>query len=224
MPIVKKKNFLKSENIYENKRYNGYNQTFSAKITKKIFKFILVILFYNSISFTEEKNSIMRQIDNISEIIMVIDGMGGKKILGDNFNDFPSEVYINGVLQPYNRKIYNFNSSDNSVRLIFKNKIISCANMFNGVQAKKIDLSNFDSSLITNMERMFYNCQNLLSLDLSGLQTSGVLNMENMFYGCSKLSFLNLSNFDTSSVQNMDFMFYTLKYPILNQKSSNKFI
>ena len=54
---------------------------------------------------------------------------------------------------------------------------------------------------------MFYNCLLLTSLDLSNFITSNVENMDNMFSGCSKLISLNLSNFDTSKVTDMRFMF-----------------
>ena len=48
----------------------------------------------------------------------------------------------------------------------------------------------------------------LISLDLSNFDTSQVINMNNMFTVCSSLISLNLSNFDTSKVTDMDYMFY----------------
>ena len=38
------------------------------------------------------------------------------------------------------------------------------------------------------MDKMFYYCNGLTSLDLSNFDTSKVINMNSMFYGCSKLS------------------------------------
>ena len=73
---------------------------------------------------------------------------------------------------------------------------------------KSLDLSNFDTSNVTNMSYMFYSCSNLKSLNLSNFDTSNVTNMSLMFYSCSNLKSLNLSNFDTSNVTNMSVMFY----------------
>ena len=71
----------------------------------------------------------------------------------------------------------------------------------------EIDLSNFDTSKVTNMSSMFGSMSKLTTLNLSSFNTSKVADMSNMFYGMSKLTNLNLSNFDTSKVTNMSSMF-----------------
>lgn len=84
-----------------------------------------------------------------------------------------------------------------------------------------LNLSNFDTSKVTNMETMFYGCQSLVSLDLSNFDTSNVKNMEYMFFDCSSLETLDISNFDTSKVTNIDSIFVNcdnLKFIILNNK------
>ena len=68
-------------------------------------------------------------------------------------------------------------------------------------------LDKLDTSNVTDMSGMFYNCNMLTSLDLSSFNTSNVTNMANMFYGCSKLTSLDVSSFDTSKVTNMQSMF-----------------
>ena len=70
-----------------------------------------------------------------------------------------------------------------------------------------LDLSNFNTANVTNMEEMFYSCQNLSSLDLSKFNTEKVTNMSGMFYGCQKLSSLDLSKFNTKEVKHMNSMF-----------------
>ena len=70
-----------------------------------------------------------------------------------------------------------------------------------------LDLSNFNTANVTNMEEMFYSCQNLSSLDLSKFNTEKVTNMNSMFESCSALSSLDLSNFNTANVESMSGMF-----------------
>ena len=67
---------------------------------------------------------------------------------------------------------------------------------------------NIDTSNVTNMYGMFFDCSILSSLDLSSFNTSNVTNMNSMFYHCSSLTSLNLSSFDTSNVTSMYGMFY----------------
>ena len=70
-----------------------------------------------------------------------------------------------------------------------------------------LDVSNFDTSRVTNMEAMFAGMPNLTTLNLSNFDTSKVTRMNSMFEGMSRLTTLNLSNFDTSRVTNMEAMF-----------------
>lgn len=73
---------------------------------------------------------------------------------------------------------------------------------------ESIDLSNFDTSNVTDMESMFYGCNSLTSIKgLENFDTSQVTNMSQMFYDCAKIRTLNVSNFDTSNVANMSDMF-----------------
>ena len=71
-----------------------------------------------------------------------------------------------------------------------------------------IDLSKFNTSNVTNMSIMFLNCNSLTSLDLSGLNTSKVTNMKSMFESCKALTSLDLGGWNTSNVTDMGTMFY----------------
>ena len=70
-----------------------------------------------------------------------------------------------------------------------------------------LDLSNFDTSAVTNMGAMFYDCKALTSLNLGNFNTSAVTTMNYMFSSCSSLINLNLSSFNTSKVGGMQSMF-----------------
>ena len=68
-------------------------------------------------------------------------------------------------------------------------------------------LENLDTSQVTDMSRMFYDCLDLTSLDVSHFDTSQVTDMSLMFDWCNKLTNLDVSQWDTSQVTNMSGMF-----------------
>ena len=70
-----------------------------------------------------------------------------------------------------------------------------------------LDLTGFDTSNVTNMNDMFSGCWDLTSLDLTGFDTSNVTSMNGMFSGCWDLTSLDLTGFDTSNVTSMSNMF-----------------
>ena len=72
---------------------------------------------------------------------------------------------------------------------------------------ENLDLGDFNTSNVTNMNRMFSNCQSLTSLDLSGFNTSKVTDMSDMFFNCSSLTSIDLNSFNTSKVTNILQMF-----------------
>ena len=67
-------------------------------------------------------------------------------------------------------------------------------------------LDNLNTTNVTDMSWMFYNCKALTRLDVSSLNTQNVTKMNYMFSGCSALTTLDLSNFNTAKVTNMSFM------------------
>ena len=71
-----------------------------------------------------------------------------------------------------------------------------------------LDVSGFNTSKVTNMQSMFRGCIGLKSLNLSKFNTSNVINMANMFHNCAGLTSLNVSNFNTANVTDMSYMFY----------------
>ena len=71
----------------------------------------------------------------------------------------------------------------------------------------KIDLSDWDSTYVTNIDSMFSNCSKLTSLDVSEFKTSSVTSMNYMFYNCNVLTSLDASNWNVSKVNNMNYMF-----------------
>ena len=79
---------------------------------------------------------------------------------------------------------------------------------FDCVDLLNLDVSNLNTSNVTNMTYMFGYCKSLKSLDLSSFDTTNVVNMEAMFGECSGLEELKIDNFDTKKVINMSSVFY----------------
>ena len=98
----------------------------------------------------------------------------------------PEKVYLN----EQSSDMFSRNSNENKIGNI-----------------KDLDISNFDTSKVTQMSGMFSGMSSLTSLDLSNFNTSKVWDMDSMFRGMSSLTSLNLSNFDTSTVAYMRWMF-----------------
>ena len=84
-----------------------------------------------------------------------------------------------------------------------------CSEMFNErYKLTSLDLTNFNTANVTNMNQMFYYCKALTTIDLSGFNTANVTDMEGMFQYCLALASLDLSTFSTAKATNMFNMFY----------------
>ena len=119
-----------------------------------------------------------------------------------NIEDEDSDYKIKLWLDPTDKTAYYYAEPEK----VYLNE--DSRSMFSGMSSlTSLDLSNFNTSNMTNMSRMFYNMRNLTSLDLSNFNTSNVVDMEDMFSGMSSLTSLSLSNFDTSNVVDMEGMF-----------------
>ena len=57
------------------------------------------------------------------------------------------------------------------------------------------------------MSGMFDGCSSLKELNLNNFNTNNVTNLDCMLYGCESLKELNLSNFNTNNVIFMNSMF-----------------
>ena len=134
-----------------------------------------------------------------------------------NIEDEDSDYEIKLWLDPTDKTAYYYTEpekvylNENSSGMFFHEDppaqyLDTLGNWFNNI--RDIDLSNFDTSKVTNMSSMFWNMHSLTSLNLSNFDTSKVTNMSSMFYSMRNLTSLDLSNFDTSNVTNMKAMFH----------------
>ena len=128
-----------------------------------------------------------------------------------NIEDEESDYEIKLWLDPTDKTAYYYTEPEKVYLNTDSSKMFS---LEYGEQKIKnileLDLSNFDTSQVTNMFAMFSRMSSLTTLDLSSFDTSKVTNMQSMFFSMSNLTSLNLSNFDTSQVTNMSLMFFSM--------------
>ena len=125
----------------------------------------------------------------------------------------PGKVYLNKK----SNEMFFSKSDEQKIKNILEidlsnfdtSEVTNMGCMFYGMSnLTTLNVSHFDTSKVTDMSLMFHGMRDLTSLNLSNFDTSKVTDMHNMFYGTSNLTTLNVSNFDTSKVTNMGLMFY----------------
>ena len=92
-------------------------------------------------------------------------------------------------------------------KIICNSNVTNMSYLYNSNRSKSIDVSGLNTSNVTNMQQMFYNCSSLTNLSLSNFNTSNVTNMQQMFYNCSRLKNLDIRNFDFSNVTSYNNIF-----------------
>lgn len=80
-------------------------------------------------------------------------------------------------------------------------------NLFRDYNGTSLDIGNWDTSKVTNMESMFYNCSNLTSLDIGNWDVRNVESLYNFFYDCKKLEVVDMSNWETNNLENTSGLF-----------------
>ena len=70
-----------------------------------------------------------------------------------------------------------------------------------------LNFDKFKSNYVKDMTDMFNGCTKLLSLSISSFKTKEVTTMKGTFKGCSSLKVLDLSDFETKNVTDMSEMF-----------------
>ena len=165
---------------------------------------ILVCIFINT-----EATISTRKLKSVSKISLKSEEIGFQYILNESFQPLPDKILING--QEINQTAHKIeiNEEGSIIELIWNNPLSNCHAMFKGMSnILEINFTDFDTSKVTDMSKMFMDCEYLQNLDLSSFDTSNVEDMSYMFSGCSSLEHLEISNFKTSKVTNMERMFF----------------
>ncbi len=186
------------------KRFSKTNKTKPKKEEKKIEE-----------EKYDEKNFIICEYDikEIDEAVQILNCFEESSCSNEGLEN-EEELRENCILYLNDQKIdfcfkYEFKKEGKYIIKIICKKPLKTTNyMFCECSTlTSVDLSNFNTENVTNMNSMFRECSNLTYLNLSNFNTSKVTNMSHMFRKCSSLIFLNLSSFNTNNVLNMSYMF-----------------
>ena len=108
---------------------------------------------------------------------------------------------------------YMFDGCSSLIKLDLSNfrtfKVKEMEGMFKRCSSlKNLNISNFDVSSLLKMDEMFSDCSSLVDLDLSNFIIHHTVQMNYLFSGCSSLKELNISNFSGLNIRNSICMFY----------------
>ena len=211
------KNFNQKKEIDNKKKNlnNFINYHYFCKGSQIIKYYLIYILLYHLYLIYSQINCSFKSIKFYSyEITLKVNGTGIKNILSDSsFYTYPcpTYLYLNGDLIQDNTDCRNINITelDSIIKLIWNNNISTTNGMFyNCTEITEIDMTNFDTSSVTDMNEMFSMCSSLKSLKVSNLNTESVISFENMFCNCTSLKSLNLESFTNPSAISLYRMFY----------------
>ena len=130
-----------------------------------------------------------------------------------------SECEIKLWLDPSDKTAYYYTEPEKVYLNEDSSSMFSYISSFEDLaHVKDLDLSNFDTSKVTNMRYMFPDIYNLTTLDLSNFNTSNVTDMYGMFYlyngaaSSDQLETIYVKNdFDTTKLTNYSYMFANRK-------------
>ena len=177
-------------------------------------------------------NSMFEGCNNLNRLINIKFDISKVTSMVKTFGDLQSLESLDLTNLKSSNNSINMNSmfcnSNKLNKLIFPETSIKSNNMkcmfCKCEMLKNLDLTNFDTSLVTDMNKMFYYCIRLVSINITSFKTSSVKNMAGMFKCCHSLTSIDLSNFDVYQVTTFYNMFEHCKrlnyINIYNFKSS----
>ena len=112
------------------------------------------------------------------------------------------EELLKNIQELLNNGERNFNCIDTS-EITDMSHLFKYINLYN----VNFDVSKWDVSNVTNMDRMFYGCRKFKGVGLGSWNVGNVENMSSMFKNCINFNG-SLSNWNVSNVKFMNSMFY----------------
>ena len=134
---------------------------------------IMALIIINIQIYSNNKLEEKRKLNEITKISIIVNGIGNQAILyGEEFNfhqftDNPTFIFINDILENYTGLVaYNLEELENNITMIWEYLLTNCDLMFFSLlNITKIEFINFDTSQVTSMYGMFYNCISITSLN-----------------------------------------------------------
>ena len=124
----------------------------------------------------------------------------------------PSNIYLNNELfQNYTDcHFIDIKESDTEIKLEWDNIVNNSLSgiFYNCINIIEVDMTNFDTSLITDMTEMFSMCHSLKSLNVQNLNTAKVESFRYMFFECISLISINLESFTIPKATTLYRMFF----------------
>lgn len=174
-----------------------------SKCMKKIIAAALVITLVGGLTFT----------GTVSEVIpasVTVNAASDKTDLVYDLTEDGTLTILDGT---YNNPNLDVSNAQYPIKkIIAQDNVVltgSCRSLFYyQSNIEEIDISNADTSGVTDMAYMFYNLQDLKTVKLGSFNTSNVTDMSQMFGYSSHLTSVTFGNeTDTSSVTDMSYMF-----------------
>ena len=172
----------------------------------------------NQINLLNKKNEIIFKVKidehDINKKIYFLDNTFGYANPHSYFrelNEFNAELYIDNKKRKFMKYFIPEKEGIYSIMLKFNISIKDCSYMFLGIiHLINIDIRNFDTSNVSNMREMFYDCISLKSISgISNWDTKNVTDISGMFSLCESLiSLPDISSWNTKNVTDMSRMFY----------------
>lgn len=173
-------------------------------------------------TFTDNKVVFSNTFGSYDDILPMLQGLDWKLYDVSAAQDMSSFIYRSelegqkvAIVSKYGNIIFNQDSSEmfsgisnlvsfSQVGSSYKfdtSLVTDMSRMFLQVPAMtKCDVADFDTSNVTTMSQMFDRCIALVDLDISKFDLSNCINIDWMFQNCESITSINVSSWDVSNV------------------------
>ncbi|MCR5483079.1 MAG: BspA family leucine-rich repeat surface protein [Bacilli bacterium] len=224
-------NYACNECTYDSAINDPYDNSGDTNLTGDITKIKGASTLLNGTDFTNAIINVAGSLDNVHEFKKtdtLIDDATKEIISSNDQSSLDNPVYIwyeNNIIYFYSdatkiflnsnsaKMFYGFKNVEDFGDIInytYANKVSTMSDMFADSGITKVDISNWDTPNLTNMNGMFSNTTKLKKVNLSNINTSKVTNMKSMFYK-SGIEYVDLSMLDTSSLERISNLFDSSK-------------
>ena len=207
---------IQEENLLIEKKTDSTIDTLKCKMITALIIVIVLFIIIVIISFyinEDEERTIDNNYPKIACIYNVLNYKEILPILNPDFSDKDLEkfdIYINDTKLEKNDKSVKVSSNGNvKIDFIYRNNSsINLDNIFKDIQnLLSINLGSTGGIKISSMKNSFENCSNLENITIKGFDTSKVESMHKLFYNNSNLNNLILDDNFKVSAEDMSYMF-----------------